>query len=92
MKSRKVFLEYMVQYFLDDKRVLETVAVNLDYIGLTTNEKNFFNKMKKENIIEATLNHGDLDQDTPWRENYKFESNKTVYSILDKNHKYNKRK
>ena len=48
--------------------------------------------MKKENIIEATLNQGDLDQDTPWRENYKFESNRTIYSILDKNHKYNKRK
>ena len=71
---------YKVEYFNNEKRVVETVANNLEYIGLTENEKTMFQYMESNNWTRFELPEGDQDQDHPLRY-WKFKSNRTVYSI-----------
>lgn len=71
---------YKVEYFNNEKRVVETQALTLEYIGLTENEKTLFQYMESKNWTRFELPEGDQDQDNPLR-HWKFKSNRTVYSI-----------
>lgn len=74
---------YKVEYFNNEKRVVETQALTLEYIGLTETERAFFQWMESKGFTSLELPEGDKDQDHQLRKimNMKFESNRTVYSI-----------
>lgn len=69
---------YKVEYFNKGKRVVETQAVTLDYLGLTQNEKTFFQYMEIKGWTRLKLEEGDRNQD---ERHFKFDSDQTVYSI-----------
>ena len=69
---------YKVEYFNKGKRVVETQAVTLDYLGLTQNEKTFFQYMEIKGWTRLEIPEGDRNQD---ERHFKFKSDKTIYSI-----------